>query len=310
MDVTLVATSVAVMGIIIALGFFFAYKVSITAEVKRTLILIILNIAVPSIILNGIFNTDVTDELLNQVIIIFLISIIFHLIALILAWTFAKVFRFESVFAKKMAILAAFGNTGFIGIPLCAAIFGPVGGLMAAIFDAGLDLILFSVVIYMLQSGNGLPLRQVLKSFINIPLVAVIVGLTSAFIGFNPPEFVNQLTGYLAGLAAPLAMLYIGMLLQDLFKKSGFSVYKHIWFPLSIRLFAIPLLTMVIISFTPLDDFVKNIVIILSAMPTFTLSAILFARYLKDEETAVMTIAFSTILSLSTIPLISYLSTL
>lgn len=310
MDVTIVATSIAVMGMIITLGIFFAIKVPITVEVKKALILIILNIAVPSIILNGVFNTDVTDHLLNQALLIFLISIVFHLAALLLAWTIAKVFRLESLFAKKMAILAAFGNTGFIGIPLCAAIFGPIGGLLAAIFDAGLDFILFTVVVYILQSGKSLSIRQLLNSFINVPLIAVIVGLSSAIIGFTPPEFLKQLVGHLAGLAAPLAMLYIGMLLHGLFKKTGFTVYKQIWLPLSIRLFMIPLLTMIVMSFLNIDDIIKNIVIILAAMPTFTLSAILFARYTDDEETAVMTIAFSTLLSLLTIPLISLLSTL
>ncbi|UCZ52674.1 AEC family transporter [Bacillus shivajii] len=309
MDVTVVATSIAVMGVIIAIGAFFAHKVPITAEVKQALILIVLNIAVPSIILNGVFNTEVSDQLLSQAITIFVISIIFHLAALLLAWCLTKVFRFESLFAKKMTVLAALGNTGFIGIPLCATIFGPIGGLMAAIFDAGLDLILFSLVIYMLQSGKGLNVRQVLKSLINMPLIAVIVGLTSAVVGFNPPDFIKQLTGLLAGLATPLAMLYLGMLLQNLFKETGFTIYKQIYFPLSIRLLIIPVITMTINSFTPLDDFIKNVVIILSAMPTFTLAAIIFARYLNDEKTAVITIAFSTLLSLLTIPFISFLST-
>lgn len=309
MDVTIVAISIAVMGIIIALGILFASKVPITIEVKKALILIILNIAVPSIILNGVFNTEVTDQLLNQAMLIFVISIVFHLAALLFALIVARIFRFESFFAKKMAILAALGNTGFIGIPLCAAIFGPVGGLLAAIFDAGLDLVLFTVGVYILQSGKSLSFRQMIKSFINVPLIAVIIGLSSAMIGFTPPEFLKQLTGHLAGLAAPLAMLYIGMLLQGLFKKTGFTVYKQIWFPLGIRLFMIPLLTMVALSFTTFDAIIQNIVIILSAMPTFTLSAILFARYTDDEETAVMTIAFSTILSLLTIPLISLIST-
>ncbi|RKL68227.1 auxin efflux carrier [Salipaludibacillus neizhouensis] len=308
MDITVVITSIAVMGIMIALGVFFAFKVVVTAEIKQTLILIVLNIAVPSVILNGVFNTEVSDKLLNQAIIIFGISIIFHLGALLLAWVFTKIFRFESVFAKKMTILAALGNTGFIGIPLCATIFGPVGGLLAAIFDAGLDIILFSVVIYMLQSGRGLNIRQQLKSLVNIPLLAVIIGLTSAFIGFQPPEIIKQLTALLSGLAAPLAMLYLGILVQGLFAKTRFTIYPQIWFPLGIRLIIIPILALLLISLTNLEDLIIHIVIILSAMPTFTLAAILFSRYTGDEETAVMTIAFSTIFSLLTIPLISYLS--
>ena len=310
MDVTLVSTSITVMGFMIALGMFFAWKVPVTVEVKRALILIILNIAVPSIILNGVFNTDVSDGLFNQAMLIFLISVVFHISMLLFAWLAAKLFRFESVLAKKLIVLAALGNTGFIGIPLAATIFGPVGGLLAAVFDAALDLVLFTVVIAFLQSGSGFSIRNVLKSFINVPLIAVVAGLSSTAAGFEPPEFLRQLMEHLSGLAAPLAMLYIGMLLQGLFKHAGIKAYRQIWFPLGMRLLAIPVMTMIVLSLTPLAAELKNLVIILSAMPTFTLSAILFARYLpdKDEDTAVITIAYSTLLSLATIPLITWLA--
>ncbi|MBU9713055.1 AEC family transporter [Evansella tamaricis] len=310
MDVTVVATSIVVMGLITIIGAFLAHKVTITKDAKQVIILIVLNIAVPSIILNGVFNTEVTDQLLHQVILIFIISVLYHIIAIFVALAMAKLFKFESLFAKKMALLTALGNTGFIGIPLCATIFGPVGGLLAAIFDAALDVILFSIGVYMLQSGKGLEVRQLLKAFINIPFIAVIIGLTVAISGAEPPAFLKQLTGLLSGLAAPLAMLYIGMLLQDLFKRNGVSIYRQIWFPLIGRLLIFPLLMMTVLSFIQLDSILKNIVIILTAMPTFTLSAILFSRYTNDEETAVTTIAFSTLLSLMTIPLMAYLATI
>ncbi|SES38863.1 AEC family transporter [Salipaludibacillus aurantiacus] len=310
MDVTLVATSVAVMGFMIAIGFFFAMKVPITAEVKNAFILIVLNIAVPAIILDGIFTTDVTDELFTDALLIFAISVVFHLAALLISWTAVKLLGFDSLFAKKMAVLAALGNAGFIGIPLSAVIFGPVGGLLAAVFNAGLDLVIFTVVIYMLQSGSGLPVRKVAKSLANMPLMAVIAGFIVALTGFSPPEFLSQLTGHLAGLAAPLSMVYIGILLHHLFLKSGLALYRLIWLPVSLRLIIFPVLIMLVLSFTPLNDSLRHLVIILAAMPTFTLSAIIFGRYLPDgsEDTAVITIAASTLLSLATIPFIAFLS--
>ena len=310
MEITVVFTSVTVMGAIIAIGMLFATAVPVTAEMKQALILIILNIAVPSIILNGVFNTDLSGGLLNQVLLIFGISIVFHTGALLFAWTLAGVFGFRSVLAKKLIVLAALGNTGFIGIPLAATIFGPVGGLLAAVFDAALDLVLFSVVIAILQSGSPVSIRSMVKSLINAPLIAVTVGLTSAAAGFEPPAFIRQLTEHLAGLAAPLAMLYIGMMLQGVIRQTGIAAYPHIWFPLTVRLLAIPMLTMAVLLVTPLDTEMKHLVIILSAMPTFTLSAILFARYLpdRDEKTAVITIAYSTLLSLLTIPLMAWLA--
>ncbi|WP_078430279.1 AEC family transporter [Alkalihalobacterium alkalinitrilicum] len=304
MEIYVVVTSITVMGIIIALGALLAFKADITKEIKHVLILIILNIAVPSIILNGVFNTEVTSQLLHQVLIIFIVSILFHLGALLFAWILAKVCRFKSSFAKKMTILAALGNTGFIGIPLCATIFGPIGGLLAAIFDAGLDIVLFSVVIYMLQSEKRFQFRQ-LKALLNVPLLAIILGLTAVITGVEPPQFIKQLTSMLAGLAAPLAMLYIGMLLPPLFQKRESLGYRQMWFPLSVRLLVIPIVTLAIMYVLPLDHLLKNIVIILSAMPTIMLATVLFAQYSNDEELAVVTTVYSTLLSLLTIPIVA-----
>lgn len=305
METAVVATAITVMGIMILLGYALSAKIHITAQTKQVLVVVVLNIAVPSVILNGVFNTDVSDQLIQQIGIIFLLSIVFHLAAIAFALLFAKLAGFTSVFAKRMTILAALGNTGFIGIPLCVTIFGPTGGLLAAIFDAGLDLVIFTVGLFLLQSDRGFRLSQ-LKSLLNIPLAAVIVGITSALLNFEPPAVVRQLTELLSGLAAPLAMLYIGILLQQLLKRTGFQVFPQIWFPISVRLLMIPAFTLAVLSVLPMEELTRNVVILLSGMPTFMLAAILFSRYTDDEDTAVMTISFSTILSLITIPLIAY----
>ncbi|SDO38380.1 AEC family transporter [Alkalicoccus daliensis] len=305
MDVAVVATAITVMGIMILFGYFLSAKIPVNKETKQVLVVVVLNIAVPSVILNGVFNTEVSGDLLRQVGIILLISICFHLAAIVFALLFARIAGFQSTFAKRMTILAALGNTGFIGIPLCMTIFGPTGGLLAAIFDAGLDFVIFTVGLYLLQSGSGFRLRQ-LKSLVNVPLAAVIVGITSAFLNFEPPAVLQQLVELLSGLAAPLAMLYIGILLQQLLKRNGFRVFPQIWFPITIRLLLIPALTLIVLSFLPLQELTRNVVILLSGMPTFMLAAILFSRYTDDEDTAVMTISFSTILSLLTIPLVAY----
>ncbi|PTL39381.1 AEC family transporter [Alkalicoccus saliphilus] len=305
METAVVATAITVMGLMVALGVFLSYKVHITTETKQLLVVVVLNIAVPSVILNGVFNTDVSDQLLRQVGIIFGLSIIFHLGAIVFALLFAKIAGFRSTFAKRMTVLAALGNTGFIGIPLCATIFGPTGGLLAAIFDAGLDFVIFTVGLYLLQSGRSFRLKQ-LKSLINLPLAAVIIGISSAFLELEPPAVIRQLVELLSGLAAPLAMLYTGILLQQLLRRTGFRVYPQIWFPLTVRLLAIPALTLTILPFIPLEEMTRNVVIVLSGMPTFMLAAILFTRYTDDEDSAVMTISFSTILSMGTIPLVVY----
>lgn len=307
MDLSIIVTSIVVMGIIIALGSIISFRMKVTTELKAGIMLIIINFSVPAIVLNSLFNTDVTQDLLHKVLIILIISISFHLIALLFTWGFAKFFHFQNLFAKKMSILAAFGNTGFIGIPLCASIFGPVGGLLAAIFNAGLDLIIFSVVIYMLQSDGRFQFKQ-LKALINPPFIAIVVGLILATAGFQPPQFVKLSIEMLSAIATPLAMIYVGMLIPPLFKKRRLPFYPAIWFPLGFRLLIIPILTIFIMSVIQPESLIRNLVIILSGMPTFMLVTVLFSRYTDDEETAVITTIYSTILSLLTIPVVSFIA--
>ncbi|MCT2536335.1 AEC family transporter [Aquibacillus koreensis] len=307
MDIGVVVTSIFVMAIIIGFGSLLATRTPITNELKIGLMFIIINLAVPSIILNGVFSTEITEAIFENVITIFFISIIYHLIGLIFGYIFARLFRFKSRLSTKLAILASMGNSGFIGIPLCATIFGPTGGFLAAIFDAGLDVIIFSLVVYLLQSEGRFQLKQ-LKALLNPPLIAITFGLTAASTGFTPPIFLKQLTEMLSAIAAPLAMLYIGMLIPPLFKARGIQLYKGLWMPLCLRLLIIPIVTITLVGFLSLDGLIKNVVIILSAMPTFMLATVLFSKYTNDEETAVVTTIYSTILSLLTIPLIAFIS--
>ena len=309
MDLLTVLTSVSVMGVMIGLGIVTAYQVSVTRELKQGLMFIILNIAVPSIVLNGVFHTVISPRLLHQVFLVFVVSLLYNASSLLLAWTLAKKFFRESFYARKMAVVSAFGNTGFIGIPLCAAIFGPTGGLLAAVFDSALDLILFTFVVSILQAGEHFRFSH-LKALINVPLAAVVAGLFFAAAGYQAPLFIRQLTSMLSGMAAPLAMLYIGLLMAPLLQNKKSLLYKEIWFPLSFRLLLMPVLVLFVIRYTYLDEMLKNIVIIQASMPTFTLVTVLFARYAKDEDAAVKTVVWSTLFSLVTIPFIVFLSAL
>lgn len=304
MDAATVTLAIATMGIIILFGAFVAIKVPITKEAKNLLMAIIINLAVPFIILNGVFNTEISDEVFQQVFIIFGASIVFNSVATVIGIIIGRLIGFQLSKAKKLSLLAAIGNTGFIAIPLCATLFGPIGGLLAAVFDAGLDFVLFSLGIYLLQSDQRFNIKQ-LKALLNMPLLTITIGLLYVISGLEAPAFMQQLASMLSGLAAPLAMLYIGFLLPPFFKKGQTLYYRELWFPILLKLIIFPALTIFILSLMPLNTFLKQMLVILTAMPTFMLASVLFSRYTNDEDKAVMTTVYSTILSLVTIPLVT-----
>ncbi|MDN9011317.1 hypothetical protein [Brevibacillus laterosporus] len=55
-----------------------------------------------------------------------------------------------------------------------------------------------------------------MRSIVNIPMLAIAVGMLSALMEWQPPEIVKSFTAMLSSIAASLAMLYIGLLIPDL----------------------------------------------------------------------------------------------
>lgn len=143
-----------------------------------------------------------------------------------------------------------------------------------------------------------------LRTLLNIPMIAIVVGLAIATLGIHPPEVAKLLTGNLANLASPMAMLYIGMLIPTLLKNKRTLSLPMLGLPITIKLFLFPLVTILILYLSSLDPDITQVVLIQAAMPTIAMASILFARYAADEEMGAMATVFSTLLALGTIPAI------
>lgn len=309
MAITSIFSSIGMMAVIIIFGVLIGRKLTVGDDAKRLIMMIIINISVPAIIINGVINAEISDSVLSNMFLIFVIAIFFNLFGIGIGLLLAKLFKFETIQARKIAILSGLGNTGFIGIPLCAQIFGPTGGLLAALYDAGLDIVIFTVVIMMLQEQSSFSMKQV-KALINLPIIAIIVAIFIAAVGFEPAPIIKDLTSRLAALASPLAMIYVGLLIPTFIRKKVKISFRYLSVPLCLKLIVLPIIAMVLLFPISLATEVKQVVFIQVSMPTFMLATVLFAKYANDEETAVFTTIYSTLLSLLTIPLMAYFASL
>ncbi|WP_243014052.1 AEC family transporter [Brevibacillus borstelensis] len=301
MEISLLLQSILLMAVIIAIGSVIGYRQPLTGESRQLIITIIVNVAMPCIILDGVFQTPIDSQTMTQIVIIFGISVLLNCLGILLGWLGARTLPLSEKKRREMAILSGLGNTGFIGLPLCAALFGPKGALLAAVFDAGVDVVMWTVAVMMLQEKGAFSLKG-LKAMVNIPMIAIVLGLGAAMAGFMPPEPVKHLVGTLAKLASPLAMMYIGMLLPLLLRKKPHFSLPVLGMPLTFKLIVFPLSAALLLSVLHLDGEITRVAIIQVAMPTLTMASILFARYAADEEMGAMTTVFSTLLALVSIP--------
>ncbi|MFD1706655.1 AEC family transporter [Siminovitchia sediminis] len=179
MELSIVVQSILIITVMIIIGAVLARTSPLNHETRNLFISIIVNIAMPCIILSSIFQVDMDGEMFKKIILVFVLSILINIVGIGLGWVFAAVFQ-KSNRRREIAILSGLGNTGFIGIPLCAALLGPEGALYAAIFDAGVDVTIWTVGVILLQKNRKFALHT-LKSMVNIPTAAILAGLLVAY---------------------------------------------------------------------------------------------------------------------------------
>ncbi|WP_286228728.1 AEC family transporter [Neobacillus mesonae] len=305
MEISLIIQSIIIISILIAIGAFFSKTFSYNEHTRKMFISLIVNVAMPCIILSSIFQVDLNRETFKLIAFVFLISIFINLLGIGLGWGLANIFQKHSKKKRELAILSGLGNTGFIGIPLCAALIGPKGALFAAIFDAGVDFTIWTVGVFILQKKGSFTF-QTLKAMVNIPTAAIVVGIVVAFFNIKPPHLLIQVTEQLAGMAAPLAMFYIGVLIMTLKRAKVRESSQQVWIPILVKLIIMPLVVALLIHIFSVEKEITQTLLIQSMMPSLTLATILFSKYSADEELGTVTTVLSTIISLSTIPSMFY----
>ena len=284
-----------------------AKKITFTKDIKSFLIFIIINIGLPAIILNGFFQVKIDDSLLNQMIIIFIFSLCFNILALTIGWIFSKMIRLSSLKARETAFLSTFGNTGLIGIPLCASIFGAKGAVFAAVFDAGMSLMLWTIGCLFIQGKTKITLKN-MKSMISAPNIAVIIGLLFVSFKIDPGFFIKDVTSSLAGIASPLAMIYIGMLVLTIIQEKRKVSARLVAIPVSLKLLVFPVIGILALTLLPISADIEQLLVIEMAMPAVTSASVILALYNADEDYGVMHTLLTNLIVLASLPAIVLLS--
>lgn len=303
MDYTILFFTILKLALLIGIGMWIANKVALTKDVRGFLIYVIINIALPAIIINGFFQVEIDNALLHQIVLIFIFSLCFNILGLAIGWGFSKSIGLEALKARETAFLSTFGNCGPIGIPLCAALFGAKGAIFAAVFDAGMSLMLWTVGTLFIQGKTKITLKN-FKSMISAPNIAVTIGLIFTFLKIDSGSFVKDVTSSVGAIASPLAMIFIGMLVMTIIKEKRKVPAKLVAIPVSFKLIIFPILGILVLAFLPLAPEIEQVLLVEMAMPAVTSASVILALYNADENYGVMHTLVSNVIVLFSLPVI------
>ena len=209
------------------------------------------------------------------------------------------------------ALVAAFPNTGFLGVPLLVALLGPAvaGPMIATVL---IDMVVISSLCIALsrldgagQGGAALAARKALKGVAINPLPwSILIGGAMSGLGLQLVRPVDATVGLLADAASPVALFTIGAVLARsrlLAASEGQGVRpgRDVWPVILAKLFVHPLLvfgvgTAGITLGLPLDPFALVVITLVAALPSASNVAIVAERFGADTGRIVQIIMWTT----------------
>lgn len=298
----IVSESVLTLFFMILVGVYGSKRKFITLEINKGLINILIQIALPFMILSS-FIYDFDDSIKSNVIKTFYYTVIVYLLTIIISYLILLPVR-----KNKRTILHfsnVFVNTGYIGFPVLYSIYGSEGVVYGSIFNMFFVVLLWTYGLFLFKGrfSRSTLKEELRKILLNPSIIAVCAGLWIMIFNIQIPAPLLSGIKSIGGITGPLSMIIIGVILSN----SSLRRYLKDWtlyYGLAVKLILIPVILYIISLFIMEPSRVTNTVIIMSAMPASAMTAIFAESFDKEKEYAAVVVSLSTLLSLGTITIL------
>lgn len=306
----IVLRQVAVMFGLVAVGIAYAKWRGVTPEQSNRISDLLLTVVVPCMLVDSFqipFDADAARDLLCSAGLAAFASIVSVLLS---HFVFTR--RCSGPEGRVERYGMAFGNVGFIGIPLISGVFGEEAVIFAAAYMVAFNLLSWTYGVVVLQgSSKALSFR---RAILNPGVIGSLIAVPLFALGITLPKEVGTVIHYIGSTQTPLAMLVCGFFLAkvDIRKVlTGRVLYTSL-----MRLTAIPLVTLGIYwlarahTWIPSGNYLLTINLIAAACPSAITTSLMADRFGLDGEYGAGIVAVTTFCSIVTLPVLVYLSQL
>ncbi|MBS4539428.1 AEC family transporter [Clostridium sp. D2Q-11] len=288
--------------IIILVGVYGNKKNIITEEINKALINILIQIALPFMILSSFIYTY-DDAIKSNVTKTFYYTIIAYVIMIITSYIMLLPIKNDKKIILHFANI--FTNTGYVGFPILNSIYGPEGVIYGSIFNMFFVILLWTYGIILFKGSlERKKLKSELKKILlNPSIIAVCIGIIIMMFDLQLPNALLSSIKNIGSITGPLSMIIIGVILSNTKIKKYIGDWT-LYYGVTIKLIIIPtimyLFSLVIgVSSKPITT-----IIIMSALPAAAMTAILAESFNKEKEYAAVIVSVTTLLSLITLTIL------
>lgn len=297
----IVAVQVAIVFILIAVGFVLKKGRLIDENGSKQITNILLTIVTPCVLIKSYQREFQASQAMNLLWAAGF-AVLIHVVMIVIA---TLIYRPEESKRYRINIFSAvYSNCGFMAIPLLTAVLGDDGVFFGASYLAIFNICYWTHGVC-LYTGDRKSL-SLKKAFLNPGVIGTLLSLALFFLRIELPGIILSPVEYIAGLNTPLAMIVLGAYLADVNITKTFKNLS-IYTVSLMRLIVFPVIAILLAKVMRLDENVATAVLISSACPTATVTTLFAAKFGLDARYASEIVSFTTILSILTIPLVMLL---
>ncbi|MBS7365616.1 MAG: AEC family transporter [Oscillospiraceae bacterium] len=290
----------AVLFVLLVTGYLCARLKIVGAEFNKGLSKLVMNVFLAATILDSVINKELTlsgKELGFGI----LMMCLAMLITLGIAYVTPTLLGIKTGDRGMYRLLVAFMNNAFVGFPVVTALYGEESLFFASLLNIPFNLLLYSVGVMMLKSGEKGGFN--IKKAINTPIIATLLAALIFTLRIPVPTIIDDVCGTLAAATVPLSMMCVGISLGPVSVKDALS-HPRLYALSLVRLIVCPLAVWFVLHFFISDPVSLGIIVALMATPTAIVCTILGLENGRDGIESSEEIFISTTLSMITIPVI------
>jgi len=298
----LLAQRIAVMFMMMALGFAAVRMKLFHADDSKILAKVTMYIVIPCMIIDA-FQIECTQERLHDFLVLMLACALAHIVFIGATLILKKPLGLKRI--EQLSLM--YPNCGNLIMPLVASVFGPDMMFFACPYICLQTLMMWTHGLSVVRGGNGK--FDWKKVFLNVNVICTLLGLALFIFGIKLPGMLADTCDSVGGIIGPISMLLTGMLIGGADLKAIFS-RLHCYLIAILRLLVYPILLILALKITNLPALtsgpaVPMITMLAASAPSATTITNLAQVYDSDPEIAATINIITMVLCILTMPLVN-----
>ena len=305
MDVIKVFQQMIIMFSLMGIGFFLSRKKVFSKNATADFSKMIAEVCNPVLLICKVLDKDsatTTSDLLFAG----LVAVIYYVVLIGVSMILPRLIKARRSDIKFYKMLSIYGNIGFMGIPLISAVMGGTAVIYLSIFIVVFNLLVYTYGVKVIASDSENVTKQFeWKRMINSGTVAALLAIVFVLIDIKIPLLVNDTLQYIGAGTTFLSMVVIGMALAQIPFKELFSESKLYIFA-GIRYLILPIVVAFCLKPVLSNQTLLGVIVLTLALPAANLPLMLAEQYEVDTKLLAKGIILTTLLSVVTVTVASW----